>query len=288
MSFWVVSDSGSDLSKEYVDNQQKYIQVPITYEMDGVIHVPKGSNEESKAFYAALREGKITTTAQINVHTWIKTFEPLVEKGEKVLCLPLSGGLSGTFEAAISAKKELDHKFPDNHLVVLDSKAASLGQGLLVHYVLRKRSEGASFEETIQWVKENILHISHWFTVDDLQFLRRGGRVSTASAYLGSILKIKPVLHVDDSGKLILMEKVQGRKKALNMLFSKVKNSEIDTSSQTIFISHGDVPKDVRWLKNKLEKELGIKDIMIGDIGPVVGSHSGPGTVAIFFLDAKR
>ncbi len=288
MGFWIIADSSTDFPTSYIEKQNRLKIIPLTYEIEGQVYTPSGKEDETKAFYTSLREGKIATTAQINIQVWKDSLLPLVEKGEEVLCLPFSSGLSGTCAAAFSAKEEIDQQFPNNNLIVIDTLAASLGHGLLVHYALKMRDEGHSLQEVATWVNENILHLAHWFTVDDLQFLRRGGRLSTASAYIGSILKVKPVLHVDNKGYLIPMEKVQGRKKSLKALLNKVEETAIHPEDQVVFISHGDCLEDAQYLENLLKKQLGVKEVMISLIGPVIGSHSGPGTVAIFFLASKR
>ncbi len=288
MAFWIVSDGSTDFPYDYIQKQKNIIILPLSYEIAGQVFVPSGKDEDTKAFYQALREGKVSTTAQINIQTWKDALEPLLKNNEQVLCLPFSSGLSGTCAAAFSAKEELDQEYPNNQLMVIDTKAASLGQGLLVHYALQKRDAGAPIEEVAAWVRDNLLNIAHWFTVDDLQFLRRGGRVSTTSAYIGSILKIKPVLHVDNEGRLIPMEKVQGRKKSLKALFEKVAQTAINPKDEPIFISHGDCYEEAKWLGNMLKEQLGTKEVMIGLVGPAIGSHSGPGTVAIFFLSDQR
>jgi DegV family protein with EDD domain len=179
-------------------------------------------------------------------------------------------------------------EFPDRKLFLIDSKCASMGLGILVHYALQKRDSGASIEDTAAWVTNNLQKVNHWFTVDDLQFLRRGGRLSATSAYLGGIMKIKPVLQVNEEGKLIPREKVQGRKRSLRVLFEKVKENAVEPEKQTIFLSHGDCLEEAEWLASILRDELHVKDVMLSFIGPVVGSHSGPGTMAIFFMGNHR
>jgi DegV family protein with EDD domain len=235
-----------------------------------------------------LRDGVLATTSQINAETWKELFQNHLKSGHDILCIVFSSVLSGTYSAAVNAKEQLDHEFPSGKLIVIDSKCASLGQGLLVHYALQKRDSGASLDETAQWVNENLQKVNHWFTVDDLQFLRRGGRVSAASAYLGGIMKIKPILHVNEEGGLIPMAKVQGRKRSLRTLCDKVKELAVEPVKQTIFISHGDCQEEAEWLASIVREELHVKDIMIGMIGPVIGSHSGPGTMAIFFMGNCR
>lgn len=288
MAFWIVTDSGSDLPMTYVEKQNDLTILPMSYQIDGKVYVPSGKDQETVMFYSLLREDKVATTSQINAATWKETFEPLLQQGKEVLAIVFSGGLSGTAEAAFAAKAELDKTYPPEKLIVIDSLCASLGQGLYVHYALEMRKQGKSMEDTAKWLEDNKLNFAHWFTVDDLQFLRRGGRVSAASAYLGGILKIKPVLHVDDAGKLIPMDKVQGRKRSLKELLSMMKETAIDPANQTVFISHGDCLEEATWLADKIKEELGVTDIMLGYIGPIIGSHSGPGTVALFFLGKHR
>lgn len=288
MSFWIVTDSGTDFPESYMQKQKNLTIVPMMYQIEGQFHTPDGSEESTKAFYAKLRSGVVATTSQVTIETWKETFKKILLSGQDVLCITFSSALSGTYEAAASAKAQLDAEYPNGKLIVIDSKCASLGHGLLVHYALQKRDSGASIEDTAQWVSDNLQKVIHWFTVDDLQFLRRGGRLSAASAYLGGIMKIKPILQVNEEGKLIPREKVQGRKRSLRVLFDKVKENAVEPEKQTIFISHGDCLEEAEWLASILRDELHAKDVMIGFIGPVIGSHSGPGTMAIFFMGNQR
>ncbi len=288
MSFWIVTDSCTDFPESYVQKQKNLTIVPMLYQIEGQFHTPDGSDDNTRAFYAKLRSGVVATTAQITAEAWKEAFAKLLAAGQDVLCITLSGALSGTNEAAISAKEQLKDEFPRGKLIVVDSKCASMGLGLLVHQALQMRDSGASFEETANWVTENLQKVVHWFTVDDLQFLRRGGRVSATSAYLGGIMKIKPILQVNEEGKLIPREKVQGRKRSLRTLFDKVKENAVEPEKQTIFISHGDCLEEAEWLASILRDELHVKDVMLSLIGPVVGSHSGPGTMAIFFMGNHR
>ena len=288
MSFWIVTDSCTDFPEAYVQKQKNLTIVPMMYQIEGQFHTPDGSEESTRAFYAKLRGGVVATTAQITAETWKDAFQTQLAAGQDVLCIAFSSALSGTCEAAVSAKEQLKAEFPNSKLIVIDSKCASMGQGLLVHHALQLRDSGASIEDTAKWVTENLQKVIHWFTVDDLQFLRRGGRVSATSAYLGGIMKIKPILHVSEEGKLIPREKVQGRKRSLRTLFDKVKEHALEPEKQTIFISHGDCLEEAEWLASTLRDELHVKDVMISFIGPVIGSHSGPGTMAIFFMGNQR
>jgi DegV family protein with EDD domain len=288
MSFWIVTDSGTDFPEAYVHKQKNLIIVPMMYQIEGQFHTPDGSDNSTRAFYAKLRSGVVATTSQVTIETWKETFKKILADGQDILCITFSSSLSGTYEAAASAMDQLKTEFPERTLYVIDSKCASLGHGLLVHYALQMRDSGASVNDTAQWVSNNLQKVIHWFTVDDLQFLRRGGRVSATSAYLGGIMKIKPILHVSEEGKLIPREKVQGRKRSLRALFDKVKENAVEPEKQTIFISHGDCLEEAEWLASILRDELHVKDVMIGFIGPVIGSHSGPGTMAIFFMGSQR
>ncbi len=288
MSFWIVTDSGTDFPAEYMQKQKDLTVLPMMYQIGGEFTVPDGTDEGTRAFYAKLRSGVVATTAQVNVEDWKQVFQAHLSAGREVLCIAFSSALSGTYQAAETAKDEVIAAYPHGKLIVIDSKCASLGQGLLVHYALKMRDSGASLEETAQWVRDNLLKVCHWFTVDDLQFLRRGGRVSAASAYLGGIMKIKPVLHVDNEGRLIPMNKVQGRRRSLRELFDKAKETAFEPEKQTIFISHGDCLEEAQWLASVFKEELHVKDVLIGFIGPVIGSHSGPGTMALFFMGGPR
>jgi len=236
-------------------------------------------------FYDQLIDGKVATTFQVNQAEWMSHVSPLLAQGYDVLMLVFSSSLSGMYMTSKAAEKELREMFPQRKVVSVDTRCASMGEGLLVHYALQYRDAGHSFEETLQWVNENAQRVIHWFTVTDLHFLHRGGRLSATSATLGSILKIKPVLNVDPKGRLIPRVKVQGRKHSLKELFEKVEQDALHPEQQTMFISHGDSEKDALWLADKLKEKLHVPEILMSQIGPIVGSHAGPGTVAVFFLD---
>ncbi len=288
MSFWIVTDSCTDFPPTYVDKQHDITILPLTYQIDGKAYVPDGSEASLRDLYAKLRGGKLSTTSQINSETWKETFQEILAKGHDVLALIFSSGLSGTYQAAVAAKDELKGQYPNQQLIVIDTLCASLGQGLLVHYALEKRDQGLSLKDTAQWVRDNVQNLIHWFTVDDLQFLRRGGRVSAAAAYFGGLIKIKPIMHVNWEGRLIPQEKVQGRKRSLRVLCDKVKEFAINPQEQVIFISHGDCLEEAQALAQMVREEVKPKDVMIGYVGAVIGSHSGPGTMAIFFLGKGR
>lgn len=286
--YWIVTDSTIDMPKEWIDRQEGLAVKAFSYVVDGVSHTPDGSDEDAKQIYAELRAGKVLTTTQINSEEWSDTFREIFLKGEDLICIPLSGGLSGTVNAAISAAESLKEEYPQRKAVVIDSFAASAGQGLLVQYALWNREKGMSLEENAAWVEENRHHINHWFTVDDLMFLKRGGRVSAAAAYLGSLIRIKPVLDVDMEGHLIPREKVQGRKRSIRALAQRTIESIEHPEEQEIFISHGDCLEDAEALAEIIRQELPVKNVRISYIGPIVGAHAGPGTVAIFCLGKQK
>lgn len=286
--YWIVTDSATDLPKSYIDAQECFKVLPITIIMDGQNIVPDGTDAYAQQIYAQLRAGKVVTTSQINSETWKATFEALLKDGQDVLAIIFSSGLSGTCQAAMLAASELRPQYPDRQLIVLDSLCASMGQGLLVHHALQNRAAGMPLAENAAWVQENIPHLAHWFTVDDLMFLLRGGRVSAASAYLGTIMRIKPVLNVDNEGHLIPRDKVQGRKRSIRRLLEKMQEHAIHPEEQVIFISHGDCPEEANHLADMVRETFHPKDVVVGYIGPVIGAHSGPGTIALFFLADQR
>ena len=195
---------------------------------------------------------------------------------------------SGTYQSALLAREELLERFPDRRLEVFDSRCASMGEGLLVYHAAKLSQQGKSLDEVLSWLKENALNLCHWFTVDDLNHLKRGGRVSTATALVGTMLGIKPVLHVDDEGHLIPVSKVRGRKQSLDALVKRMEESAVDPAGQMVFISHGDCLEDARYVETQVRERLGVQQVEVGFIGPVIGAHSGPGTVALFFLGQRR
>ena len=242
-----------------------------------------------RAYSDRLRAGESCTTAQISPETFYQTFKGFAERGEAVLGILFSSALSGTFNAACLARSLVLEEYPDAEIELVDSLSASAGEGLLVYDALRNRKAGMSLAQNAQWVRENVLHLVHWFTVDDLHFLKRGGRCSPSAAFFGSMLSIKPVLHVDNEGRLIARQKVRGRQQALRALANKY-GELADAKDQMIFISHGDCEEDALTVKRHLVDAHGCdpEKIVLSVIGPVIGSHSGPGTVALFFHGQAR
>ena len=286
--YWIVTDSTIDMPKRYVDSQEHFRVLNMSYTMDGVSYVPDGTDENSREIYRQLRAGKNIVTAQVNSESWREAFEEILAGGNDLLVIAFSSGLSGTCQAAFTAAEEAREKYPDRKLEVIDSLCASAGEGLLVDYALRNRDKGMSLEENAAWVRENVQNIIHWFTVDDLMFLMRGGRVGAVSAYIGSLVKIKPILHVNEEGKLIPREKVQGRRKSIRALADKVKQNIVNPEGQLVLISHGDCEAEAQSLADMIRAELPVAEVRLSYIGPIVGAHSGPGTLAVFFMGKGR
>ena len=290
MSFWIVTDVGSDISLEFFKRHEKLEILPMPYRMDGVEKLYNVQDEPSLVdFYRELRGEKMATTAQVTVDSAFTSFENLTNKGEQVLYIGLSSGISGTVQSAQTARDMVLEKNPKAKIAVVDSLLASAGEALLVHYALKLREEGKSMDETVQWLVNNRQRINSWFTVEDLNFLFRGGRVSRTSALLGSMMRIKPIMHVNFDGKLIPMDKTTGRKRSLKALADKVVERANPKEGQTIFISHGDCLEDAEYLAGLVKEGLkNIKGVEFFTLGPIIGAHAGPGTVAIFFLGDSR
>lgn len=288
-NYRIITDSTTDLTPEMIQELELKI-IPLCYMMEGKTYrnIPGGGELDEPAFYNKLRASVMSTTAQVNSEEFMGEFEPILEAGEDILYIAFSSGLSGTCQSAFLAKKDLEEKYPDRRVEVFDSLSASMGEGLLVYHAAMQKKGGASLDDVLSWLKQNTLRLCHWFTVDDLNHLKRGGRVSTATALVGTMLGIKPVLHVDDEGHLIPVSKVRGRKQSLDALVKKMEETAEDPAGQVVFISHGDCLEDARYVEQQVKAKLGVKTTYLNFIGPVIGAHSGPGTVALFFLGKAR
>lgn len=285
----LLTDSSADLPAELYRDLD-ISPLPLTYLLDGTTYenLPDGGTLSFREFYDKLRSGSHVTTSAVNVETFRQAFLPHLQAGRDILYLGFSSGLSSTYSAGHIAAQELAEEFPERKLLCVDTLCASLGQGMLVYLTAKKRLQGATIEEAAAFAEENKLHLCHWFTVDDLFFLKRGGRISAATALVGSALGIKPVMHVDDEGHLISVSKARGRKKSFAAMVEQMKATAIDPSEQIPFISHGDCLEDAQELAAMVKKEFGVKDVIIHHVGPVIGAHSGPGTMALFFLGTHR
>lgn len=289
MAYRIVTDSTTDFTQKMIDELGLTI-IPLAFTIDGKTYRDRADQSEmpTKTFYAKLREGKMSTTSQINASEFEAVFEPILAGGEDVLYIGFSSGLSGTYQSACIARDELAEKYPDRKLYTFDSLCASLGEGLLVYQAAMMKRAGTDIDSLYGWLKENVLKLCHWFTVGDLNHLKRGGRVSTTAALVGTMLGIKPVLHVDDEGHLIPVSKIRGRKQSLDALVQKMAETAIHPGEQTVFISHGDCLEDAQYVADQVKAKFGVKHVYINYVGPVIGAHSGPGTVALFFFGNER
>ncbi len=283
------SDATADLSQQMVEELKIEI-IPLLFNLDGTAfhNYPDNHELDPAVFYDKLRTGSLCTTSQINSVTFEEYFTPVLEQGKDILYLAFSSGLSGTYQSACIAAAELSERFPQRTVRVVDTLSASMGEGLVVYMAAKLCQQGKPLDEVADWVEQNKQKICQWFTVDDLMFLKRGGRVSSTAAIVGSMLGIKPVLHVDSEGHLIPMQKVRGRKASLDALVARMQQTAIDPETNAIFISHGDCEADANYVADCLREKLGAKNIFINFIGPVIGAHSGPGTVALFFVGSER
>ncbi len=286
MSYKIITDSGCDFTKE------KYAELglavaPLMVNFRGESY-PDRNDESLKDLYAGLRAGEVSTTAAVNPEQWAEAMEPVLKADEDVLVLAFSSGLSTSYQSAEIAAGDLREQYPDRTILVVDSLCASLGQGLLAYYACKKRDEGLDLQELYQWLLNNRLHLCHWFTVDDLMYLKRGGRISAATAIMGTMLSIKPVLHVDDEGHLVNVGKARGRRASIQAMAKKVGELAEGYDNSVMFISHGDCPEDAEYLRSLLESQYGVKEVYINYVGAVIGSHSGPGTLALFFMGQHR
>lgn len=285
----IMTDSSCDLPAQIADELELEV-LPLSVAADGKEYLNYLDWRDISAhdFYELLRQKKTASTSAVNFQSFYNKIDELAQKGKDILYLGFSSALSGTYNAGATAIKEVSAKYPERKLFSVDTLCASLGQGLLVYLAAQKKKLGETIEQVRDFVEENKLHLCHWFTVDDLWHLKRGGRVSGASAALGTVLGIKPVMHVDDEGRLINVSKVRGRKNSIKAMFEHMKQSAISPKDQTVFISHGDCFDEANYLADMIRAEWGIKTIVLNYVGPVIGAHSGPGTLALFFLGTSR
>ena len=286
-NFVIVTDSACDIAPEILE-QWGVGAAHLKYRFDGEDRDYFNGEISSAEFYEKMRGGASAKTAAVNGEQFKDLLRPALERGEDVLYLGFSSGLSGTYQSGVIAAEEMREEFPDRKILTVDTLCASAGQGLLVRLALDKKNEGASIEETASFVENRRLNLCHWFTVDDLTYLKRGGRISPAVAFVGGMLGIKPVLHVDDEGHLISVSKVRGRKAALEALANRYVELAEEPGKGPVYISHADCMDDIEQLKNMLRDKTGAEVELVADVGAVIGSHSGPGTVALFFLGKNR
>ena len=285
MSYQIITDSCCDFTEAQY-REWDVVSVPLTVTYKGENHENFSREEDVKAFYDELRGGVMATTAAVNPEGWANAMEPALKEGKDVLVLAFSSGLSTTYQSAVIAANELKETYPERTITVVDTLCAALGQGLLVWYAANKRDAGMSVEELAAWVEENKLNVCHWVTVDDLSHLKRGGRISATTAIVGTMLNIKPIIYVDNEGHLINTAKVRGRKTAMEYLVKKFQETGLE--QDTVFIAHGDCPEDAAALEALVKEKCGVKNVITGYVGPVIGAHTGPGVLVLFFMGSHR
>ena len=285
-NYQIITDSGCDLPLE-MQQQLDVNMVSLTLQFRGK-ELQDSVGEDITSLYEGLRAGEVASTSAVNPDTWSGIMEAALQAGKDALVMAFSSGLSTTYQSAVIASQDLKEKYPQRRIRVVDTRSASLGQGLLVWYACQKRDEGMTLDQLADWVEETKYRLCHWFTVDDLMYLKRGGRVSAATAIVGTMLGIKPVMHMDDEGHLINVGKARGRKASIEALAEKLGQLGLPGQNKKVFICHGDCLEDAKQLEAIVKEKYGVEEAFIGYTGAVIGSHSGPGTLALFFLGEKR
>lgn len=288
MGIKIITDSACDLSREYIDNNNIGL-LSLVLNLNGeIIKDDLGKTLSYKDFYGQMREGATPTTSQVNAHEFEEEFINYVKNGDSIICITLSSSLSGTFNSANIARNNILEEYPDANILVVDSLSVASGQGLLVVKACEMRDRGLSAEEIVSWLEENKNKVIHSFIVDSLNHLKRGGRISGATAAIGGLLNIKPSLYIDDEGKVMQGEKIKGKKKVLKFLVNEVKEKAVNSENETLYICHGDCLEDAETLKNMILEEVKFKDVVINYVGNVIGAHAGPGVLAVLFLGNNR
>ena len=285
----IMTDSCCDLTDQMARELELEV-LPLTMHMDGQDYPNDlaGTAISNQEFYKRIRAGKIATTSAVNVGQFQDAMRRVLESGRDIVCVCFSSALSTTYQSAVIAAEDLRAEFPEAEIHVVDSLSASLGQGLLLYLAVEQKRKGLTAAELAKWVEDNRLTVCHWFTVDDLNFLKRGGRVSATTALLGTMLSIKPIMHTSDEGKLVPVSKARGRKAAIAALLDKIEALGIHPEKQTMFICHADCEEDAKAVAQTIQDRFGTPTVHINYIGPVIGSHTGPNTMGIFFVGTQR
>lgn len=286
-NYVIYTDSACDIAPEILEEWGVKV-IPLTFMFQDEDKQYSNYDLSAKDFYGKMREGKVAKTSAINIATFKEEFGKILADDFDLLYLAFSSGLSTTYNSANIAAEELREEYPDRKIITVDTLSASAGMGLLLYLTVQKKNEGASIEQAAQFAYNNRLNLCHWFTVDDLVYLKRGGRVSPTVAFVGGLLGIKPIMHMDNDGKLINMFKARGRKAAIQAIADKYGELSITPNKGTVFISHGDCIDDAKALADVVKNTYGVEVKIFADIGPVIGAHSGPGTLALFFLGKER
>ncbi|MCL2052403.1 MAG: DegV family protein [Lachnospiraceae bacterium] len=285
--FKIVTDSTADLPEEYLLKHEIGC-INLSYIIEGAIY-GQGQELSIENFYELMRKGKMPTTSQVNPDEAKKRFEEFYQTDKNILYLAFSSGLSGTFQSGLIAAEEMMAEHPDCNIIVIDTLCASMGEALIVHKAVSLREQGKSMDEVAEWVKENKLKVVHVLTVDDLNHLYRGGRVSKAAAVVGTMVSVKPQLHVNDEGKLAVLGKTRGRKKSLDSLVDYMEEKgAYRGENDEVFIIHGDCIEDAEYVKEQVKNRMGIQNFMINFAGPIIGAHTGPGVIGLFFMGDSR
>mgnify|MGYP000637491033 FL=1 len=286
MKEFIATDSTVDLPKAFLE-ENHVLTISLSYVMDGVTYKDLDglSHEE---FFEKIRNGSLPTTSQINPEEARKALEPVVKEGKEILYLGFSSGLSGSYNSVRMAAEDLMEDYPETKIVTIDSLCASMGEGLLLYKTLQLKEQGKNLDEIAEWVEANKLHICHNVTVDDLNHLHRGGRISKTTAVLGTMVKIKPIIHMDNEGKLVVIGKERGRKKSLLTLLDKMEKQMQGYQNDVVMITHGDCIEDAKYVEEQIRERFGIENIIVNGIGSVIGSHTGAGVVAVFFMGSER
>ncbi len=285
----IMTDSCCDLSAELAAELELEV-LPLRLELEGRSYrnLLDGGEIGFQEFYAKVRSGAMPVTSAVNVGEFDAAMRPILEAGKDILCLCFSSALSTTYQSAVIAGRELEEAFPERKVRVVDSLCASMGQGLLVWLCAQEKKKGKTLEEVLDFAEGAKGNICHWFTVDDLNHLKRGGRVSAAAALFGTMLSVKPVLHVDEQGRLIPMEKCRGRKASLLALVDHMEKTAVEPERYPVFISHGDCREDAEFVAEEVRRRLGVREVYIHYVGPVIGSHTGAGVMTLFFVGRER
>lgn len=284
--FVISVNSTVDLPREWLE-ERKVPVFPLKYTIGGQTYSDM-YGLSSKEFFQKLREGQMSVTSQINPDEAVQLLEPFLKEGKDILHLAFSSGLSGTYNSMRIAGQELAEKYPEARIIIIDTLSACLGEGILLYKSLRMKEEGKSIDEIAEWVEENKLHVCHNVTVDDLNHLQRGGRISKTTAVLGTLVQIKPIIHMNDHGSLEVVGKERGRKKSLNRIVDMSVEQSKGWDNEIVMITHGDCIEDAEYVAGLVREKMGVSNILINNIGTVLGSHTGPGVVAVFCMGNKR
>ena len=287
MSYQIITDSCCDFTADQY-RQMDAVSVPLSVMWDGQAHSHFSDNEALRNFYEQMREGLVAATSALNPHNWARAMEPWLQAGRDLLVLAVSSGISGTYQSAVIAAEELQEQYPERRICVVDSLSGSLGEGLLLWHACRLRDLGESLEANARWLRETACRVCHWVTVQDLSHLSRSGRLSSAGAMLGNMLNIKPIIKVTEDGTLVSDGKIRGRTASIRELAKRFAKNRALGADDLVTIAHGDCPEDAALLERILREEHGVKNILTGYVGPILGAHTGPGVLGLFHLGTNR